>query len=263
MIYSKLNPIIKDTITNMYETEIMSYINLTKPYHTKLKDIVVNFKFVENIIAAVSETGKPSGSTGNIPNVELPVNLIDNLTALVGDNIVSTIGFILDYNKSEYIDDYGQPLKLSEKYLTKSYGYGVMPLGMDHLGASLTHTNIGDVYDRLHPTYDYNQNNNDTTIKTSITEKLVIDTSRTVILGFDTKAYDTDKFDTIDITGVTIPPLKPTVHSDLCGDETFIWGGLDTDIFHKFFTELDGDTVELPRTLPPFDTDIFDKVFKN
>ena len=51
MIYSKLNPIVKDSISNNYEREVFSYINLTKPYHTKLKDIIVNFKFVENIFA--------------------------------------------------------------------------------------------------------------------------------------------------------------------------------------------------------------------
>lgn len=272
MIYSKLNPIIKDSISNIYEQEAFSYINLTKPYHTKLKDIIVNFKFVENIFATVSETGTPStgggtgsgtgGTTGGTSG-NIPTNLLDNINVQVGDSIISTIGFILDYNKSEFVDDYGKPLKLLNKYNKVDYGFAMVPLGADHLGASLDHTVIGDSYDMLKSTFDYNQNNNDTTIKTSITEHLLIDTSRTLVLGFDYKSYDTDKFDTIDTDGVTLPTLKVFVHTDTCGDESFIWGGLDTDIFHKFFTELDGDNLELPRTLPPFDTDIFEKMFKN
>lgn len=266
MIYSKLNPIIKDSISNIYEQEAFSYINLTKPYHTKLKDIIVNFKFVENIFATVSETGKPStgvttGGTGTSGNIQ--PNLLDNVNIQVGDRIISTIGFILDYNKSEFVDDYGKPLKLNAKYNKVDYGFAMVPLGADHLGASLDHTSIGDAYDMLKSTFDYNQNNNDTTIKTSITEHLIIDTSRTLVLGFDYKSYDTDKFDTIDTTGITLPALKVFVHSDTCGDGGFVWGGLDTDIFHKFFTELDGDNLELPRTLPPFDSDIFEKMFKN
>ena len=264
MIYSKLNPIIKDSISHIYEKEVLSYIHLTKPYHTKLKEVIVNFKFVENIMTYIDENGhlpisKPLKPTGPVDTTS---NLLDNINVLVSDNIISTIGFILDYNKSEFVDDYGKPLKLVDKYKKIDYGYGIQPFGIDPLGASLEHNNIGDVYDMLHPTYDYNQNNNDTTIKTSITEKLVIDTSRTLVLGFDYKSYDTDKFDTIDTTGVSLPPLKVFVHSDTCGDESFVWGGLDTDIFHKFFTDLDGDNLELPRTLPPFDTDIFEKMFK-
>lgn len=263
MIYSKLNPIVKDKLSDIYEREARSYVNLTKPFHTKMKDIIVNFKFVENIIAAVGETGKPStgagGTSGNIPTAAL----LDNMNVLVGDNIISTIGFILDYNKSEFVEDYNKPLKLNEKYNKVDYGYAVVPFGVDQLGASLDHATINDAFDMMHSTYDYNQNNNDTTIKASITEKLVIDTSRTLVLGFDNKSYDTDKFDTIDLEGVTLPPLKVFVHSDTCESDSFVWGGLDTDIFHKFFTDLDGDTLELPRTLPPFDTDIFEKMFKN
>lgn len=263
MIYSKLNPIVKDSISNSYEREVLSYINLTKPYHTKLKDIIVNFKFVENIFATVTETGKPStGGTGGTSG-NIPTNLLDNINVQVGDSIISTIGFILDYNKSEFADDYGKPLKLPNKYNKVDYGFAMVPFGVDHLAASLDHTSIGDAYDMLNPTYDYNQNNNDTTIKTSITERLVIDTSRTLVLGFDYRTYDSDKFDTIDTTGVTLPPLKVFVHSDTCGDGSVVWGGYDTDIFHKFFTDLDGDTLELPRTLPPFDSDIFEKMFKN
>lgn len=271
MIYSKLNPLIKDSITDKYEKQVLSYVNLTKPYHTKLKEVIVNFKFVENIIATVSENGKPVSVIDNkiqptVPGTGTalsPINLLDNIKVQVGDNIISTIGFILDYNKSEFIDDYGKPLKLNTKNKKEDFGLAVLPLGADHLGASLDHNTIGDSYDMLHPTLDYHQNNNDTTIKTSITEKLVIDTSRTLVLGLDYKSYDTDKFDTIDTTGVTLPELKVFVHSDNCGDESFVWGGLDTDIFHKFFTDVDGDTLELPRTLPPFDTDIFEKMFKN
>jgi hypothetical protein len=262
MIYSKLNPIIKDSITDFYEKSVISYINLTKPYHTKLKDIIVNFKFVENINAIIDETGQPPVDT-IVPGTIGPVNLFDTINALTNDNIISTIGFILDYNKTEYVDDYGQPLKLLSKYKKESYGYEIVPFGHSPLGANLDHTAIGDVYDMLHPTYEYNQNNNDTTIKTSIKERLIIDTSRTLVLGFDYRPYDTDKYDTIDTTGVTIPPPKVFVHSDTCGDESFVWGGLDTDIFHKFFTDWDTDTLELPRTLPPFDTDIFEKMFKN
>lgn len=264
MIYSKLNPITKDIITDFYEKSVISYINLTKPYHTKLKDIIVNFKFVENINTIIDESGQPpSDDILNPGGGTAAVNLFDNIMALTNDNIISTIGFILDYNKTEYIDDYGNPLQLLSKYKNESYGYEVVPFGHAPLGADLSHTAIGNVYDMLHPTYEYHQNNNDTTIKTSIKEHLIIDTSRTLVLGFDYKPYDTDKYDTIDINGVTIPPPKVFVHTDTCGDESFIWGGLDTDIFHKFFTELDGDNLELPRTLPPFDTDIFEKMFKN
>jgi hypothetical protein len=147
------------------------------------------------------------------------------MNVLVGDNIINTIGFILDYNKSEFVEDYGKPLKLSDKYNKVDYGFAMVPFGVDHLAASLDHATINDSFDMMHPTFEYNQNNNDTTIKASITEKLVIDTSRTLVLGFDYKSYDTDKFDTIDLDGVTLPPLKVFVHTDICGDEGFVWGG--------------------------------------
>jgi hypothetical protein len=245
----------------MYESEVLSYLNLTKPYHTKIKDMIVNFVFVEHVNVLVDENGRPIDNT--IIDTGTPItNFLDNIRIPVGDNIITTIGFLLDYNKSEFVDDYGKPLKLLEKYKKVDYGYEIQPFGVSPLASSLEHTNIGDEYDMLHPTFDYNQNNNDTTIKTSITEKLVIDTSRTLVLGFDYKPYDTDKYDTIDTTGQTLPPLKVFIHSDTCGDESFVWGGLDTDIFHKFFTDWDSDTLELPRTLPPFDTDIFEKMFK-
>jgi hypothetical protein len=254
MIYSKLKPIIKDRITNIYESEVLSYIMATKPFHTKITDVIVNFKFVENISVMVEERGQPS------LRMAVDTNLVDNLDVSVSDNILTTIDFIMDYAKPEYDVDYKLPLKLSDKYKKPEFGFALVPFGHDHLAASYDDAAIGDHYDMAKPTHDYTQNNNATTIKTSITERLVIDATRTLNLGFDTFTYDNDKFDTIDTTGIPLPPLKVFVHSE-CGDESFVWGGLDTDIFHKFFTDLDGDTLELPRTLPPFDTDIFEKMF--
>jgi hypothetical protein len=257
MIYSKLKPIIKDKLTNIYESEVLSYIMLTKPYHTKLKDIVVNFKFVEQVSVIVDEIGQPAKKI--IPSLDS--NLVDNFDVTVSDNILTTIDFIMDYAKTEFDIDYNTPLKLSDKYKKPEFGYALIPFGHEHLAASYDNASIGDHYDMDNPTHDYTQNNNATTIKTSITERLVIDATRTLNLGFDTFTYDNDKFDTIDTTGIPLPPAKVFIHSE-CGDESFVWGGLDTDIFHKFFTDLDGDTLELPRTLPPFDTDIFEKMFK-
>lgn len=213
-IYSKLYPKIKSVNDDV--TDLVSYINDVKPFHTKIEDVIIQYTFFENIGVDISE------------------------------NYNSIIDFIINYHQDK--DGYdvyrynhegydGSQILVQEYYAKgfNEYGYD-----MEHFDAS------------LNP--DYMINDSETTIKTTITEHLTIDTARIKMVGFDYKNYDNDRFDYIDLS--ILPEVKYYDQPSYLGDIEINpledpWGGFDTTIFQRLFSDNDGIKLEL--ILPAFD----------
>lgn len=166
---SKINPNHKIPTDEL--DHLVSYINDVKPFRTKLTDVVCTFTFVEHAYAYASETCN------------------------------TVVDFIMDYHldpevgyseeRFDYVN-YSDDTKASIPAVDT--GYNKSGFGADH-------------FDGLTQVEDYVPST-PTTVKTRFKEQLIIDTSRTILDGFDTDTADTDLFDIIGLG--TLPELKPT-----------------------------------------------------
>ncbi len=222
--YSKLFPKLKNLADEV--SDLIYYVNDVKPYHTKIKDVIVQYTFVEDIYTTITETHE------------------------------KVIDFLIDYN----IDERGYDI---HRYDHRSYDGELISVteyyakGFNEYGFDSEH------YDAI-PILDYFANKSPTTVSTNIKEHLVIDISRYKLVGLDYFPYDGDKYDHTNI--LELPEVKSYIHPLYFGDEEFDhnsnnWLGFDTNQFRKELTLLPISIVE--PDLVGFDTDEIEFLLKS
>jgi hypothetical protein len=212
---------------------ILEYINTIKPYHTKIVDTVVKYSFVENINTSVIETNDTTldlwfdersfdkqgfekhgfGIAGidQFPDQEDPSptryeneSIYDRI--LGGTNPTSNVYFCglddvtldgakLDLRVNDTVD-------LHEGLDDTALDYNTYDsVFVDKQAIELYNKNVESKLRDFHLNSEYFDDHledpSSTTIKSTITENVIIDISRQFPLGFDKSLFDTDDFDTL------------------------------------------------------------------
>ena len=231
--------------------ELISYVKEVKPYHTKIIDTAITYKFVENVYINVEEnhtttvdfffdessrnrhgfgvSGFGTFGLDQYPGQPIPAERVKFSRYGYDIKGYDTTRYSLPVypqNDFEYKVDHGlDEWPLDYNALDTIYNYSGLDLApLDGVALDTDHYfNIGldqapldinpldyvnlktetindpfiDPHFLVEDEFEHFEDSSPTTIKTTITEHIIIDTTRQVPSGFDYVGFDTDKYDTV------------------------------------------------------------------
>ena len=230
---SKLIPFEKKDAGKPLQESLIGLVMEAKPYHVKLKDVIVELIFHETIDTFMEDPLNPPVPTPR-PKYQTP-SIKELVTVSMSDKMIETIDMLFDYhlysNRGFGVTRFGEQRYESNQFdtiYTGEYGFNLYGYGMDHFGA-MPH---------IEPKVD----NSPTTIYAGITEHLVIDTTRRIsAFGFGSTHFDVGRFDSIDMTNkLSVKAIEPIDCCDSaasCGPDPKLIRTFDGDTFDRLLVD--------------------------